>query len=111
MCCHTCYRMLIGDDLNFIPSVMVKHMNAVPTQIEFNAKLQYRDFLWVGASYRSSDAVAGMLGVSLSNKVIMGYSYDYTTSYLNNFSRGSHEFMLGFVIGNGYDDSCPRNIW
>ena len=105
------YRMLVGDDFNLIPSVMVKHMSAVPTQIEFNAKLQYRDFAWIGASYRSSDAFAGMLGLNLSNKLIMGYSYDYTTSQLNNFSRGSHEFMLGFIIGNGYDDSCPRNVW
>ena len=105
------YRMLIGDDFNLIPSVMVKYMSAVPTQIEFNAKLQYRDIAWIGASYRSTDAIAGMVGLSLSNKIMMGYSYDYTTSYLNNFSRGSHEFMLGFVIGNGYDDSCPRNVW
>jgi type IX secretion system PorP/SprF family membrane protein len=105
------YRMLIGDDFNFIPSVMVKITRPVPTQVEFNAKLQYRDLAWIAASYRSTDAVAGMLGISLSNKIMMGYSYDYTTSYLNNFSRGSHEFLLGFVIGNGYDDSCPRNVW
>ena len=105
------YRMLVGDDFNFIPSVMVKYMKPVPTQIEFNAKLQYRDMAWIGASYRSTDAFAGMLGFNLSNKVMMGYSYDYSTSNLNNFSRGSHEFLLGFIIGNGYDDSCPRNVW
>ena len=90
---------------------MVKYMKPTPVQMEYNAKLQYRDFLWVGASYRSTDAFAGMLGVNLSNKIMMGYSYDYATSNLNNFSRGSHEFLLGFIIGNGYDDSCPRNVW
>ena len=105
------YRFLVGDDFNFIPSVMVKYMQPTPTQIEFNGKLQYRDVAWIGASYRSSDAFAGMLGFNLSNKVMMGYSYDYTTSRLNAFSGGSHEFLLGFIIGNGYDDSCPRNIW
>ena len=105
------YRLLVGDDFNFIPSVMVKYMKPVPTQIEFNAKLQYRDMAWIGASYRSTDAFAGMLGFNLSNKVMMGYSYDYSTSNLNNYSRGSHEFLLGFIIGNGYDDSCPRNVW
>jgi len=105
------YRMLVGDDFNFIPSVMIKYMKPVPAQFEFNAKLQYRDMAWIGASYRSTDAFAGMLGFNLSNKVMMGYSYDYTTSNLNNFSRGSHEFLLGFIIGNGYDDSCPRNVW
>lgn len=105
------YRMLIGDDLNFIPSVMVKYFKTTGTQVEVNGKLQYRDIGWVGVSYRSSDAIAGMLGFNLSNKLNFGYSYDYTTSILNQFSRGSHEFMLGFVIAKGYDDSCPRNIW
>lgn len=104
-------RLLVGDDFNFIPSVMVKHFSATPTQMEFNAKLQYHDLLWVGASYRSTDAVAGMVGLNLSNKMQLGYSYDYTTSKLNNFSNGSHEFMIGFIIGNGFDDSCPKNVW
>ena len=105
------YRMLVGDDFNFIPSVMIKSMNAVPIQVEFNGKLQYRDVAWIGASYRSADAFAGMLGINLSNKVTMGYSYDYTTSRLNPYTGGSHEFLLGFIVGNGYDDSCPRNVW
>ena len=105
------YRMLIGDDFNLIPSVMVKYFKATPVQMEFNAKLQYHDVAWIGASYRGSDAIAGMLGVSLSNKVIMGYSYDYTTSNLKSYSHGSHEFLIGFIIGNGYDDSCPKNVW
>ncbi len=105
------YRLLLSDDLNFIPSLMVKQFSATPTQIEFNGKLQYRDIFWLGASYRSEDAVAAMVGVNLSNKITMGYSYDYTTSYLNNFSHGSHEIMIGFIIGNGWDDSCPKNVW
>lgn len=105
------YRFLVGDDFNFIPSVMVKYMKPTPPQLEVNGKLQYRDVAWVGLSYRSSDALAGMLGINLSNRVTMGYSYDYTTSRLNAYSGGSHEFLLGFIIGNGYDDSCPRNVW
>lgn len=104
-------RFLLGDDFNFIPSVMVKRFSATPTQVECNGKLQYHDLLWVGASYRSTDAVAGMVGVNLANKIQVGYSYDYTTSKLNNFSRGSHELLVGFIIGNGYDDSCPKNVW
>jgi type IX secretion system PorP/SprF family membrane protein len=105
------YRFLVGDDFNLIPSVMVKHFSATPTQVEFNGKLQFRDLLWVGASYRSTDAIAGMVGLNLGNKMQVGYSYDYTASNLRAYSRGSHEFLLGFIIGNGYDDSCPKNIW
>lgn len=105
------YRLLVGDNFNLIPSVMVKYFNPLPVQVEFNAKLQYREFLWAGVSYRGADAIAGMVGINLSNTITMGYSYDYTTSRLNNFSHGSHEFMLGFMIPREFGDTCPRNVW
>lgn len=105
------YRFPVGYDFNLIPSVMVKYVSPLPTQVEFNAKLQYHDLAWVGASYRHNDGFVGMLGVNVSNTFNIGYAYDYTTSRLNNFSKGTHEFMLGFLIGNRYGDTCPRNVW
>lgn len=105
------YRFLVGYDFNFIPSVMVKYVQPLPTQFEFNGKLQYRDLAWVGGSYRHKDGFSGMLGLNISNTFNAGYAYDYTTSRLNNFSKGTHEIILGFLIGNKYPDSCPRNVW
>ncbi|ANE53186.1 type IX secretion system membrane protein PorP/SprF [Flavisolibacter tropicus] len=105
------YRFLVGEDFNLIPSVLVKYVNPTPPQVDVNFKLQYHDLLWVGGSYRSQDGFAGMLGLNVSNTFNIGYSYDYTTSRLNQFSKGNHEIVLGFLIGNKYDDSCPRNIW
>lgn len=104
------YRMLLGENFNFIPSVMVKYINPVPVQVEGNLKLQYRGLAWIGASYRHQDGFAGMLGVNISN-IQMGYAYDYTTSRLNNFSKGTHEFLIGFLLGNKYPDGCPKNVW
>lgn len=105
------YRFLVGEDFNLIPSVLVKYANPTPPQVDLNAKLQYLDRAWIGASYRSGDGFAGLLGLNISNTVNVGYSYDYTSSRLNQFSKGSHEIVIGFLIGNKYDDSCPRNIW
>lgn len=105
------YRFLLNEDFNLIPSVMVKYINPLPTQIEFNAKLQYQDIAWVGASYRNSEGFAGMVGVNISNSLNIGYSYDYTTSRLNTVSKGTHEILIGFMIGNKYADWCPKNVW
>lgn len=105
------YRFMMGEDFNFIPSVMVKYVNPVPTQVEANAKLQYRDLVWVGGSYRANDGFAAMAGINISNTFNVGYAYDYTTSRLNAFSKGTHEIMVGFLIGNKYGDTCPRNVW
>ena len=105
------FRVPVGYDFNLIPSIMIKYVNPLPTQFEVNAKLQYHDLAWVGASYRYKDGFAGMLGLNISSKFNIGYAYDYTTSRLNNYSKGTHEFLLGFLLNNKYEDSCPRNVW
>ena len=105
------YRFLLNEDLNVIPSVMVKKIDPMPLQVDINTKLQYHDFFWLGASYRVKYGFAAMVGMNLSNTVQVGYSYDYTTTTLNNYSHGTHELLIGFTIGNKYDDGCPRNVW
>ena len=107
----TGYRFLLDEDFNVIPSVMIKYISPMPLQVDVNAKLQYRDFLWLGASYRVKYGFAGMVGMNISNTVQVGYSYDYSTTALNNYSHGTHEFLIGFTIGNKYDDGCPKNVW
>jgi type IX secretion system PorP/SprF family membrane protein len=105
------FRTLLSDDLNLTPSVLIKYITPVKPQVDLNCKLQYRDLMWAGVSYRTEDAVAAMVGLSVSNTFNVGYSYDYTTSGLSPYSRGTHEILVGFLIGNRYGDTCPRNVW
>ncbi len=105
------YRLLLNDDINFMPSVTVKYISPLPLSVDFNAKLQYRDLLWVGGSYRPNDGFAAMVGLNISSTLNIGYSYDFTTSQLNTVSRGTHEILVGFLLGNKYGDGCPRNVW
>ena len=109
----TGYRFLLNDDVNAIPSVMLKYIVGSPVrpQFDMNIKLQYQDLLWIGGSYRSQDGYAAMAGVNVGNTFNIGYSYDLTTTKLNTVSRGTHEIVLGFLVGNRYKDTCPRNVW
>lgn len=108
---HGGYRFLLGENFNATPSVMLKYIYPLPPQVEGNIKLQYRDLAWAGASYRQGDGIAGMVGLNVSNTFNVGYSYDYTVSRLNTFTRGTHEIMVGFIIGNNYGGLCPKNVW
>ena len=108
------YRFLLSEDINAVPSVMVKYINGAfkdNYQAEANLKLQYRDLAWVGGSYRQFDGYAAMAGLNVSNTFNLGYSYDFTKSDINAYSRGTHEIVVGFLLGNKYDDSCPRAMW
>lgn len=105
------YRTFLNDDISVIPSVQLRYLSPAPMGIDINAKLQYKDFIWAGASYRVDDGVAAMLGLNISSSLNLGYSYDFTTSRLNTVSRGSHELVLGILLGNRYGDWCPRNTF
>ncbi len=105
------YRLQLSEDVSFLPSAMIRYVNPAPIGVDVNAKLQYRDLAWVGASYRHKDGYAGMVGLNISNTLNVGYSYDLTTSRLNTVSRGSHEILVGFLLGNRFGDWCPRNLW
>lgn len=107
------YRFLLHEDINATPSLMVKYVNGTPTtpQVEGNLKLQYRDLFWVGGSYRHKDGAAAMIGLNVGNTFNVGYAYDFTQTKLNTTSRGTHEVILGFLLGNKYSEACPRCNW
>jgi type IX secretion system PorP/SprF family membrane protein len=109
----TGYRFLMSEDINCIPSVMIKYVPGSPVtpQFDANVKFQYRDILWAGGSYRFQDGFAAMLGVNVANSFNVGYAYDFTTTPLNTTNHGTHELIIGFLIGNHYGDTCPRNVW
>ncbi len=105
------YRFLLSEDVNAIPSVMVKYIKGSSNagfQPELNIKLQYRDDVWLGGSYRYQNGYAAMAGVNVGNLFNIGYAYDFTTTALNTVSKGTHEFVVGFLIGNKYSEKCPR---
>jgi type IX secretion system PorP/SprF family membrane protein len=105
------YRIPLSEDVSFLPSVLLRYVQPLPLGFDINAKFQYQDLLWAGASYRYQDGFAGMVGINISNMINIGYSYDFTTSQLNTVSRGTHEILIGFLLGNRYGDWCPRNLW
>jgi hypothetical protein len=51
---------------------------------------------WIGASWRSADAIAIMIGYEYEEQISFGYSYDITMSNLSTASSGTHEIMIGF---------------
>ncbi len=83
------YKFDLGGDYKLEPSVLLKYVDAAPLQFDINAKLYYKNNLWAGVSYRDKESVVAMLGMQ-RDQFIIGYSYDYTTSNINNYSGGTH---------------------
>ncbi|MBN8837754.1 MAG: type IX secretion system membrane protein PorP/SprF [Sphingobacteriia bacterium] len=105
------FRTQLNEDVSMLPSVMFRYINPLPLGVDVNVKFQYQDIVWAGASFRNQDGYAIMLGANFNHSLNIGYSYDITTSQLNTVSKGTHEILIGFLLGNKYGDWCPRNLW
>jgi len=86
--------------ITLTPHTLVK-TDLASTQVDVNATATYNNTFWLGVSYRLEDAIAPMAGYNYQfadgkSNLRIGYSYDLTTSELNNYSSGSHEIMLGY---------------
>lgn len=109
------YKFALTNQITMLPSVMVQYWQPQLTSIHANLKIQYEDFLWIGGSYRFADLVggySGMIGLNISNTFNISYAYEHsTTSRLQTYTKGTHEVMLGFLLGNRYKETCPRCAW
>lgn len=88
----------LADNLKLKLQGMVKAVQNAPLQYDINANFLIKEKIWIGASYRSGDAVSGILGIQVSPQFIVSYSYDYTLSQIQKYTTGSHEFALGYVF-------------
>lgn len=94
------YKIGLGAFFDLTPGVLVKYVEPVPVAVDMNLKLSYNDLLWGGVTYRNEDAFIGMIGFNLKDQFNISYSYDYNTSDLGSYNSGSHEVVLGLMLGN-----------
>ena len=93
------YKLKMNRDWSVTPSILVKYVKNAPVSFEGSAMVEYKNWVWFGVSYRNTDAVVGMLGMTLGEKFKFGYSYDFNVSRFNRNSAGGHELVLGFMFG------------
>jgi type IX secretion system PorP/SprF family membrane protein len=92
----TGYVFPMGDNVKFKPSIMIKAVANAPAEVDGNLNFLFNEFLWLGASYRTGDAISGLIGFQISKQLRVGYSYDYTLSELQNYNSGSHEISIAY---------------
>ena len=93
------YVFDISDGTKFKPAALVNYVDRGPVTINLSANFLFLDAFTLGASYRFDNAVSGVAGFQISNSIYLGYSYDYNTNGLAQFTNGSHEAILKFSLG------------
>ncbi len=95
------YRFTPGrDDFALEPSAVVVLTEQLGWMVDVNFKGYYRSSYWAGLSFRSLSNLVVMAGLRYQ-RFLIGYAYEYALG--SNFTStrfGSHEFMLGWRMGD-----------
>lgn len=93
------YCANLSETFSIEPSVLMKYVKPVDPQFDISARLIYKSNIWLGGSYRTSDAVAIFAGCTVMNYLSLGYSYDFTTSAIRSYTDGTHELFIRLRFG------------
>ncbi|TDO24071.1 PorP/SprF family type IX secretion system membrane protein [Pedobacter duraquae] len=94
------YVFPVSDDFKLKPSFLIKYVHGAPIEGDINGTLWIKDVIGIGAQYRTKADVSGILEIQATPQFRIGYSYDRSTTRLQNFNSGSHEIMLRFEFGS-----------
>jgi len=92
------YAFDITNDIRIEPSALVKFVNPVPVKTDVNLKLEFQRKVWLAGGWRSNDAVNVMFGYNWNDNLVFGYSHDFTTSDLSQYSGSTHEILMGIKL-------------
>ncbi len=102
------YKFKLSEKFDLKAATLIQGIETGTVQGDISAIGIYSNSIWLGASYRHTDAVAFLAGFQLG-VVKVGYSYDYTLSDVGNYSQGSHEILLELQLTS--KDKTERTPW
>lgn len=92
------YVFDLTSEIKMKPAFLSKMVAGAPLQIDMTANFLFFEKLTVGAAYRLNASVSGLVAFQLSDKLLVGYSYDAETTKLAHYNSGSHEIFLRFEV-------------
>lgn len=90
------YVFPVSENIKMKPSLMIKAVQGAPVNADVTVQALFMDVFWLGVSYRTGDSFSALGVFQITPKLRLGYSYDYTTTELSNYSNGTHEINLGY---------------
>jgi len=102
------YLLRLAENWKVLPSVLIRYAPAAYPQADINAYVIYRDKIWLGASFRTSQSLIGLIMYQLNNQFSLGYSYDMGWGSSGKPQGGTHEIMIRYDFKYLIDVISPR---
>lgn len=115
----------LSENFQIKPSFLLKDDRGGPTSLDINAFLLIKEFLWVGGSYRTGvklydksylqkdltprNSAVAAIQIFPSEKIRIGYGYDFSIGPLQGYSSGTHEISIAYsFIRSNIRMATPR---
>lgn len=85
-----------GSNWKIKPSFIEKVVEGATPSTDITLQGLYKNTYWLGTTYRFGDALAFLAAIQLNRQLMVGYSYDITTSHLATYNKGSQEIVLSY---------------
>ncbi|MCB0619025.1 MAG: type IX secretion system membrane protein PorP/SprF [Saprospiraceae bacterium] len=101
------FSIPLNETLSLQPQVLLKYVQNAPLDADINLSLSISNRYMAGITYRlGGSSVSGtgesldvLLAAQLSEKFLLGVSYDLTLSEIKEYSTGSIELALRYCLG------------
>lgn len=88
----------LSSDFQLKTNAMLRYVKNAPISVQATALAGFREKFWLGGMVRFGDAFGIVAQFQATPRMLIGYSYDITTSELNVFSNGTHEIMFSYDL-------------
>ncbi|WP_299112559.1 type IX secretion system membrane protein PorP/SprF [uncultured Winogradskyella sp.] len=92
------YVFNISETTELKPAFLLKGVSGAPVIADVSANFWYQKKLTFGLAWRWDDSVSALAGFQITPGMFLGYSYDMTSTGLNNYNSGTHEVTLRFEV-------------
>ena len=114
------YVIEIDDKFTLTPSILSRYSESPlftnNFSSDFSFKVDYKEILWMGTTYRTSDAIGFFTGFNLGKidpdsfkeNIKIGYGFDYTVSRIPTYNGGTHEIFISYEYAPKVKRAMPK---
>lgn len=78
------------------PAILTSSVANAPITNTITIQFLYDERIWLGGMFRPGDAAGAFFNIKVSDRLTVGYGYDFTFTKISKANIGTHEIMVSF---------------